>query len=318
MDERGVRNHREQGGVLVEDSRLEPAQRRRRLEAEVLHEPGAGPAVRRQRVALTSRAVQRGDQLFPRPFSVGLVQDPGLQLGHQVRTGAQRQGRVHLRLLGDGAQLGQAQPLGHGERRVRELGVRLAAPPGQGLVQQCQGGLRITGGQCGSALVQVALEAPRVHARRVDGEPVSAGLGDERRALVPASEVVAQPYDVALQRLLGGHGWGVRPQVVDQDVHRDGSADPAHERGQESATSRSPEPDQCPVAVLDCQSAQHPEPHLRTVARGVSGRQGNDGGVRVPAPRLGSVAGRRRSGRARAVARALPALAIGHCSYPWP
>ena len=184
------------GRVVVEDLALELLQPRSGLEAELVGEPGADPLVRRQRVGLAARPVQRGDQQLPQPLLVGVGRHGGLQLADHGRRPELQPRRelgldeLHARLLEPGAvrsgpvagRRGSTSP----RKRCSAAALSSAAPRSSPGVEPPSGG----GG--------VAQDAERVDGVRLDREPVAAvAAGDHRRV----AQRPAQPGDLRLQRV---------------------------------------------------------------------------------------------------------------------
>ena len=80
-----------EGRVLDQDPSLELLQPGSGSETEFVREQGADPLVGRQRVGLTSRPVQRGDQQLPQAFLVGIRRHRGLQLADQLARASEPQ-----------------------------------------------------------------------------------------------------------------------------------------------------------------------------------------------------------------------------------
>ena len=71
-------------GILAEDGRLELAERRARLQAELVDQQGPETLIRLQRLGLTARPVEGHDQLGPEALAEGIEADQGLQLADQL------------------------------------------------------------------------------------------------------------------------------------------------------------------------------------------------------------------------------------------
>ena len=130
------RRRQVQPWILGEDGRVQPAQLRPRVDAELLDQDRPGPLVGQQRIGLPARAVQRQHQLGPQPLPQRMVADQPLQLGHQLPMPTHPQVGLEAILQGDQPQLGQPVGLGHRDVSVQELLECLPPPQPQGLAQQ--------------------------------------------------------------------------------------------------------------------------------------------------------------------------------------
>jgi hypothetical protein len=87
-----------QGVVLREDRALQIAQRRPRLEPELVDEHAAGFAKRLERLGLTPRAVQREHELRPQPLAERMLRDERLELAHELVVPSELQLELDARL----------------------------------------------------------------------------------------------------------------------------------------------------------------------------------------------------------------------------
>ncbi len=136
-----------QGRALLEDLLLEAAQAGSGIHSELVEQQAAHPRVRRQRVRLATRAVERCDQRRPQALAQGVLLHQGLELADRVATGSQCHPRGHPVLDQAEAYLVEAGPVrlqpvavprvaqhvapeqrqGLGRRRDRGGGIALAA-----------------------------------------------------------------------------------------------------------------------------------------------------------------------------------------------
>ncbi len=116
--------------LLAQHPPLQLPQLRRRVEPELVGEPGAQPGEGRQRVALPAGGDQRLHQYADGPLAQRLGGHQRLELGDRLRGPAHRQQRLRVLLAAAGLQLGQPRDLGL-QRGVVQLGVRLAPPQRQ-------------------------------------------------------------------------------------------------------------------------------------------------------------------------------------------
>jgi hypothetical protein len=88
--------------VLGQDGRLQPAQLRPRVDAQLLDQDRPGPLVGQQGIGLPTGPVQGQHELGPQPLPQRLLADQPFELGHQLPVPAQPQLRLDPDL--DGAQ----------------------------------------------------------------------------------------------------------------------------------------------------------------------------------------------------------------------
>ena len=183
---------------------------RRRVDAELVGQPGPQPRVRPEGVGLGPSQGQGPHQLAAEALRQRMAGHQLLELGHQPVGGAG--GQVGLDPVLDGL---QAQPVQAGDGRLGEggggrIGQGRASPQGQGLAQQGPRPVRVAAqllaagqGQC--------LEADGVHGLGVHGQPVAA-----RRGLEHPREQTPQPGDERLQGVGRPRRRVVVPDRVDQ------------------------------------------------------------------------------------------------------
>ena len=133
-------------GVLPQDRRLELAELRARLEAEIIGERAASGLVRTQGVGLASGAVQAQHELCPKTLSVGVLGDECLKLGDERCIAAEREVGVDLLVENVEQQLLQPGDGLGGEGLGREVGERSVAPELERLAQQRRPALLVAGG----------------------------------------------------------------------------------------------------------------------------------------------------------------------------
>jgi hypothetical protein len=191
-------------------------QGRGRVDAELLGQPPADVLVRRQRVGLPPRRVERANLLAADALAQRMVPGQGLELGQHLGVAAELERRVDA-VLGRGeAPLGQ--PIGGGvrPRLAGGVGQRRAAPERERVGEQpaCPGRIAV---QLAATGLGQALELGRVDQARVDGQPVSGRHRLDRAA----RQRPPQPGDQRLQRVdLVGRRC-VAPEVGDQGLHAD-------------------------------------------------------------------------------------------------
>ncbi len=211
---------------MGEDRRLELAQLRSRLDADVVAQQPPGVGDRPQRLDRAAGAVQGQGQLGAQSLAVGLAGDLGREdrgeLGVLAEGEADVDERFHRRaapLLVVGADVVEAELLaGRAERRA---GVQLEGP-----IQRPAGAAAVAVAVEVDALVDEGIEAVEVDVVRGHEQDVAAiAEVDHRVAFDPGrGQRLAQVRDVATHRDLGARRWGVTPDAIDDAVDRDHAA----------------------------------------------------------------------------------------------
>ena len=197
--------------VVYGDAVLELQQFRAGCRAHLLLEFAPGLRDGGQGAHRVPGQVQGRGQVQPEPFIGRLLGDQGAQRPERVRGDAPPDiGRGPFQ-AGAAAQLHQPLPEGTESVEVAS-GERLAPPEGQGLVQPAHPLVVVPDGPCGGhqGFEVHAVDLGRRQLQEVAGR---CAVGQRDPAL---TERLANPLDVALQRLGGGPGWVVRPEQVDQ------------------------------------------------------------------------------------------------------
>ena len=168
--------------LLQQDHPLESPQLPPRLQAGAVLQSGARLPERRERLALSPRAVEREHQQRPEPLAVGRLPDPRAQLRYQLAVSPLGEARLHEVLLDQQPQLLQALALEphrlqllHALERAAaheiQRRARAAAPPR--LASPSASAVR--------AARRQRLEAVDVELPVLDGQPIAAPLGRDRR-----------------------------------------------------------------------------------------------------------------------------------------
>jgi hypothetical protein len=209
----------------------------RRVEAEVLAQPGAVAARGPQRIALAAGSVQGEEHRPPGLLAPRMLDGECLGVAGRPLVETEGQQRGEALLAGVQAQLGQPRHLGEEPRLVGELGERLAAPLGQRGIEvrhRVGGGggeRRPTGGEA-------RFEAVDVGRHGGDDEPVPGRLGHQPGA---RGQHPPQPGDVGLQRGQAGVGHVIAPHHVHQTSGAHHRAAVQDERGQQPARLLTPD-----------------------------------------------------------------------------
>ena len=186
-----VRRRRERV-VLPEDRLLELAERRARLDPELLVEEGTRVAIRGQRIGLPAAPVQAEHQLSAQSLVERMHRDELLDLRQDVRMSLKRQLGVDQLLARGQLQSLEARSLEERKRLEREIGERRATPERKRLAQHCASSLvRFLG----SRLRDQPLEAGTVEPVGSHGNRVAVGRRDDD--LVP--ERPAQRRDAVVE-----------------------------------------------------------------------------------------------------------------------
>jgi len=177
--------------------------------------------------------------------------DEPLELGHELERRARREHRVGPVLHRREPQLFEPVYLGAGERLVRKVGERLAAPEPDGLAKGCEALL------CGQAprLPDERLEPAEVDGVGLDGQHVAGRL----RLHGVGAEELAELRDRVLQRRDGRARRLLAPEGEDERVGGDDLSGTQHEHSEERALLRASEGDRRPFVVEDFERAEDPE-----------------------------------------------------------
>ena len=179
-DRGGGVDREQQCRVLAEHRRLEGLEVGAGIEAQLLAEALLGLRVRRQRVDLPARAVQRQHQLPAQPLVEGVGRDQLLQPPHDLAMLPEGEGGGHGGLLRDHAKLPEPGDGGVGEVRRSEVAEHVAAPEGEGFVQK-RGGV---GGVADPERLLCAVHQSRedlgIEVGRCQRQKVPTGPGAER------------------------------------------------------------------------------------------------------------------------------------------
>jgi hypothetical protein len=249
--------------VAGEDDRLEPAQVGARLDAELGHQPGAGPPVGLQRLALPAGPVERAHEQLPQPLPQRVSGHQRLELGGGA--GVATEGELGGEEVLGGVEPDLLQPghLGTDPLPGRAAGQHVAAPQPKRRPQRVGLDLRAPRGPgAGHQL----LEDVRVDVLDRRGQHVAGCLGGDELPEPAGDEASAQIGDVRPERLGRAVRWAGVPDTFDKGVARDNIRGAQGERADQRAQ---PRPAQW----------RHPAPvdHLdRTEQTDLNGGQGGD------------------------------------------
>jgi hypothetical protein len=165
-----------QGGVVPEDRALEVAQLRPGVEPERVAQRASAAAEDGERIALAAAAVEREHELRLQPLAQRVLRRERVELGDELDVLSEGEVGVEPLLQRHEPQLLEARDLGLGERLVRHVRERGAAPERERLAQRRRGGLGLAGGALGATAVEKLLEPLRVELARLDAEAVPGGL----------------------------------------------------------------------------------------------------------------------------------------------
>jgi hypothetical protein len=122
-------------GVLRQHGRLQPAQPRARLDAQLGDEDVTRTLVRTERLRLPARAVEGAHQQLPAPFPQRLVGDARLDLGYRAQMLALPEPGVETVFDHGSPQVGESRDRTLGWRPVGQIEVRITGPEAQRLVE---------------------------------------------------------------------------------------------------------------------------------------------------------------------------------------
>ena len=197
-------------GIVAEDGALEPPQLLAGLEAELVGELAPHSAVGLQRLRLAAGTVEREHELGPQALAQRVRGDQRLELADEVCVASACKVGVDPLLKHRQPQLVELPDLGLGERLVREVGERRAAPEGE----------------CGAQLVRRphGLRSPRLPAQPLEHREVELlrldvqDVAGRARGQPLGAELAPQPHDVDLDALRRRGGRRLSPQLGDQPV----------------------------------------------------------------------------------------------------
>ncbi len=248
----------------------------RRIDAELVGELGADVLEDGERVGLAARRAQRQHELAaqPLPQRVSVGQFP--QPGHQAGALAQGQLRVDQVLGGGQPQLGQPGDRRGRERKVRDVGQRLAAPQVQRPPQQRGAARVVTAGKQLAAARHELREDGGVQLLASHREPVARRA--ELHAVAPGRP--AQPGHQRLDRVRRVGGLAIGPQVVSQPLHRDRMALRDGEPDEQAAQPGAADGHDGAAGVPHFQRAEHADPHRGYLPLRLLSPRGGVGGDR--------------------------------------
>ena len=166
---------------------------------------GIRPSIRRERVRLPPRPVQRDDPLRLEPLPMRMREHERLELPRQRRVSTG--GEIEVDPVLERREPALVEPCGvrPGERLVRQVGERRAAPERERLADPVRT-------RCGQPLEPVDVELVRL-----DADEVARRTGDD----AVGAEGAPQRVDVDLQGVLGAGRRRLAPDRVDQPVGGD-------------------------------------------------------------------------------------------------
>ena len=181
--------------ILPQDRGLEPLQRRRRLDSELVDEAAARLLVELERLGLPPRAVERDHELAAQALPQRMLGDERLELSDEVGSPPQGEPGLEALLEGRQAQLLEPVDLVLREGLVDEVGERGALPERQRLLQAAKGRVRPRLRESFSRLLDQPLEPKGIDSIGLDQKLVARRAGHDG---IP-SEQLSQPGDVDLE-----------------------------------------------------------------------------------------------------------------------
>ena len=203
-----------QFGVLVEDRPLELLKGRARLDAQLVDEQTPRLPIDLERLRLPSGAVERQHELRAKPLAERMLADERLELCDELSVAPECEVGVDAPLERDEPEFLETEDLSLGERLVRDVGERRAAPERECVTEEPRSGL----GRRPLPLLDQALEAEQVELFGLDSDQVAGFLGDDR---VPGASSLRSRETWYCSALAAAFGAPFPPQLVDQPVGRD-------------------------------------------------------------------------------------------------
>ena len=241
-------------GILREDAALELVQRRRRLDAELLHERLARPPVDVERLGLASRPVESAHQLATKTLAQRVVPHERLELREHCNVASERELRLEALLERCEPQLLEPSDCGLRERLVREIGQRRPTPQPERAAEHVGGGLCIAGLERLGCVVRAALEAVEIEASRLDVKDVARRARLDRLRAERLPELRHLSLDLRHCR----DGRRSRVQVVGEPLHRDDAIRAQEQDRQRGALLRPTKPDRT-ITVENVERSQETE-----------------------------------------------------------
>jgi hypothetical protein len=126
---------------LVEDRLFELMEGGTRLDAQLLYQQVPRLSVHVERLRLSPGAIEREHQLRAKPFTEGMLADESLEFGGELDVAPECEIGVDAVLQRAEPQLLETEDLTLGERLVRDVGERGAAPECERLTEELRGRL---------------------------------------------------------------------------------------------------------------------------------------------------------------------------------
>ena len=249
--------------VLTEDRRLQPAQLRARIQAELVGEHPPGVAEGTQRVRLTARAVQGQHQLAPQALAERCGPNRPVEVGDQVGVATHRQQGVETVFAGGRPQFLQAARGRHHRRHITELHERITTPQSERLVEAANRGAGSTRAECRPPVLDQPFESNRIDILRHDRQRIPGRPRDDHVCSHRATEL----EDGDLQRISRLLRRPVTPQIVDQTLGRHDGPGPEREQREQRALAAARHPDRPPVVAANLQGAEKAHLHEQNLIR---------------------------------------------------
>ena len=240
--------------ILRQDAALELVQRRRRLDAELLHERLARPPVDVERLGLASRPVEREHQLPTETLAQRMVPHERFELRQHGSVASERELRLETLLERGEPQLLEPRDRGLGERLVREIGERCSTPEPECTTEHVGGGLRVGGFERLGRVVRSALEAVEIEVSGLDVKDVARRSRLDRLR----AEGLPQLRDLALNLRHRGDRRRARVEVVGEPLHGDDAVCAQQQDRKRGALLRPTEPDRT-IAVENFERSEETE-----------------------------------------------------------
>ena len=168
---------------MAEDRLFERLQPGAGLDPELLDERLAALAIARERVGLSTVAVERKHQLPEQVLVVRLGRDGSLKVGNQPVVATEGEGQVDALGTGGAPLVVEPRRRQAGVPLERDIGECIPPPQAECLVERLQCLVRLVRGHRGACNVETLREARGVHVARITLDDVSGCTGDDDRGV---------------------------------------------------------------------------------------------------------------------------------------
>ena len=224
--------------------------------------------VQLKRFRLPARAVEGEHELRDEPLTVSVLVDERTKLTHEVVVASEGEIRVDPLLQRTQALLLEACDLGGAGAEERCVGEHLAAPEPERFPRELGSQAMMTIVRRGAGCRKEARRLEHVEESAAELESVAGAAPSDGRLM--RLEKRAKTGDVTLDRVSGGSGRVLTPDVVDQPLDRNDFVRMQEQHGEHDALLRASERHRDPVdADLEWPEDEEPEPRGHAHVAGV-------------------------------------------------